>query len=131
MKNSIEAHILFSFKGENYDLAMVIDLDAIMENSNELPNIHQLLAKNNNIDTYSYLYEVMENHEISYRNPLGSATHCLNNNIFELEKFRAIWQEEKDLDTIQAIAQKHLDIDDINQHPDMKMALLEALRKNT
>jgi len=53
MKNSIAAHIEFSFKGETYSLTSILDLDQLMEHAHSLPSIHEILAHDNKIDTYS------------------------------------------------------------------------------
>lgn len=129
MENSVDAHIYFSFKGESYDLKTAIDLDDLIEKTDTLPNIHRILAKQNNIDTYSYLYEVMESHEVTYDNAIGIAVTCINGNLFDMEKFRQLWQEQKEINIVQTIAKQYLNIEDLNQQSDIKSALLEAFRQ--
>ena len=65
---SIDATVNFSFKGETYNLTTTIDLDNVMQGDGHVPNIHLLLARQNDIDTYSYLYEAMESHPVRYSN---------------------------------------------------------------
>jgi len=129
VENSVDAHIYFSFKGESYDLKTAIDLDDLIEKTDTLPNIHRILAKQNNIDTYSYLYEVMESHEVTYDNAIGIAVTCINGNLFDMEKFRQLWQEQKEINIVQTIAKQYLNIEDLNQQSDIKSALLEAFRQ--
>lgn len=126
MKNRIEAHIAFSYQGKDYDLTSTIDLDTMMKNQKEFPDFHMMLAQQNSVDTYSYLYEVMESHEITFSNATGIAKSCLTNYQFDLENFKKLWQEDVAFTTLQRIANKHLSITDLNQQPKLKDALLEA-----
>jgi hypothetical protein len=71
MKNSIDVHVEFSFKGEDYSLTSNIDLDQFMENGSSFPSFHAILARDNKIDTYSYLYEVMLETGIRFANAQG------------------------------------------------------------
>ena len=129
MENSVLAHIYFSFKGESYDLKTTIDLNDLLERTDTLPNIHRILARQNNIDTYSYLYEVMESHEVSYDKATGLAASCINGNLFDMEKFRQLWQKQKEINIVQSIAKQYLNIEDLNQKTAIKSALLEAFRQ--
>jgi hypothetical protein len=126
VKNTIEAHIAFSYKGDDYNLSNIIDLDSMMENQTDSPDFHLILAQQNDIDTYSYLYEVMESHEITFSNAKGIAADCLTNNHIDLQKFRTLWQEQRAVNIVQVIAKEHLDIEDLNQAPQLKTALLAA-----
>jgi len=63
--NTVRARVAFSFKGETYELDSVIDLDRC-GGDDEAPDFHQLLAKAAGIDPSSYLYEVLESHEIGF-----------------------------------------------------------------
>ena len=128
MKNTIEARLSFSYKGEDFNLTSEIDLDALMTQDSEVPDIYSVLARENNIDTYSYLYEVMTSYEITYHNTSKKAASCLTGNDFDFSKFRTLWQEQLDIQAIEDIANKHLNIADLTQHPKLKTALLEALK---
>ena len=44
MKNSIDATVTFSFKGETYTPSTSIDLDALMEQQGGLLHLHHFLA---------------------------------------------------------------------------------------
>lgn len=95
MNNTIAAYIEFSFKGEKLTPSTTIDLDKMMAQNGTLDSIYSILARSNNIDAYSYEYEIMQMVETSYENAQG-------------------------------LAKKHLDIDDIEKHQDIKNAFLEA-----
>jgi len=126
VKNSIAARVEFSFKGENYAPAAVLDLDRYLDESGRLPDLHQLIARENGIDTYSYLYEIMESHEIIFDNATGIAAECLVDGVFDVRAFEQRWQEQHRLDVLTPIARRHLNIDRLEQHPDLKAALLDA-----
>ncbi len=128
MKNSIDAHVEFSFKGESYAPFATINLDEVLEHQGPLPPIHALLAEKNGIDTYSYLYEVMEQAEIVFDNPQGLAAEFLTNGTFDAEAFAARWQENQLLGRLQTIAAREMGIDDLAQHVPLKNALIEAYR---
>jgi hypothetical protein len=126
MKNRIDAQIEFSFKGQNYALSSNIDLDQLLEHDHSLPSFHVILARDNKIDTYSYLYEVMQETEIWFAHAQGLAAGFLNNGDFNQEAFIVAWQEERALALLQPIASRELGIADLNQHQGLKNALVQA-----
>ncbi len=126
MKNSIDAHIDFSFKGETYSLFSTIELNKFLEPGASLPSVHAILARMHGIDTYSYLYEVMQEEEIRFDNAQGLATDYLSEGVFDLEAFFTGARKKKTLGLLQAIATSELGIDDLEQHPALKNALLQA-----
>jgi hypothetical protein len=133
MKNSIDAQIEFSFKGETYSLSSSIDLDELIELEQSFPSFHAILARDNNIDTYSYLYEVMLETEIRFDHAQGIAADFLRDGDFNREAFMAAWQENRTLDLLQPIAARELGIADLDQHQGLKNALVQAykLGRNT
>jgi hypothetical protein len=126
MKNSIDATVTFSFKGETYTPSTTIDLDALMEQSGGLSHLHSLLAKEDGIDTYSYLYEVMEQSPIRFVNAQGSVAGFVEDEVLDIEGFQKQWQQNRVIGMLQSIASRELNIDDLEKHPDLKNALLEA-----
>ena len=128
MKNSIDALIEFSYKGETYSLSSHIDLDQFMEQQSSLPSFHAILARDNKIDTYSYLYEVMAESEIQFANAQGIAINFLNEGDFDQEGFITAWQESRILGLLQPIATRELGITDLDQHQPIKAALVQAYR---
>jgi len=126
MKNSIDVHIEFSFKGETYALTSNIDLDQIMENGSSFPAFHAILARDNKIDTYSYLYEVMLETGIRFANAQGIAANFLSGEDFDQEGFITSWQENRILGLLQPIATRELGITDLKQHQSLKIALVQA-----
>lgn len=126
MKNSIDAHIEFSFKGETYSPSATIELDDLLAFDAALPSLHSILARKNGIDTYSYLYEIMEGEEIRFDNPQGLAAEFLSDGAFDLEAFVARARELPILARLQAIAARELGIDDLEKHRELKQALFQA-----
>ena len=124
--NRIDASVIFSYQGKEYEPSATVDLDNVMEAMGSFSGIHRMLAKQNNIDTYSYLYEVMEAYEIHYSNPQGIANRCLENGRFDISKFQKLWHEEKVLGLLGSIAMKYLDIEDLEEHADLKAAMIAS-----
>jgi hypothetical protein len=126
MKNSIDVHIAFSFKGEAYSLTSNIDLDRLMEHEHAFPSFHAILARDNKIDTYSYLYEVMLETEVRFDHAQGIAADFLSDGDFNQEAFITAWQENRVLALLQPIAMRELGIANLNQHQGLKNALVQA-----
>ena len=124
--NSIDAHIEFSFKGESYDLTSTLDLDRVLEKYLTLPSLHIVLAVEHGIDTYSYLYEVMQEEEIRFDNAQGMAADFLTDSVFDLDGYTAHWGESHRIVPLQVIAQQEMGIENLEQHPQLKSALLRA-----
>jgi len=125
-KNSIDACVEFSFKGEDYRYTSSIDLDQLLLQHGSLPSFHVILAKLHKLDTYSYLYEVMEATEIEFSNPAGCAANYLFDGEFDPSALAADWHAAKVSILLQPIAARELGINDLNEHPELKRALMAA-----
>jgi len=126
--NTVRARLAFSFKGETYDLDSVIDLDGCLDASGDLPNFHRLLAQAAGIDPYSYLYEVLESHEIDFSDATGAAARSCRDGRFDWTQFEQDRGEERDWQVVRAIAQRTLVARDLDAEPDLKAALLAVYR---
>lgn len=126
--STIRARLAFSFKGETYELDSVIDLDRRCGESGEAPDFHQLLAKAAGIDPYSYLYEVLESHEIEFSDATGIAARSCRDGRFDWAQFEQDRREEQDWPAVRAIAEGVLATRDWEAAPDLKAALLAAYR---
>jgi hypothetical protein len=126
MANSIDAHIEFSFKGETYSLSSTLNLDRILDKYVTPPSLHHVLAIEHGINTYSYLYEVMEEEEIRFDNPQGRAAEFLHDGVLDLEGYAATRGESELLDSLQAIALREMGIENLGEHPELKRALIQA-----
>jgi hypothetical protein len=129
--NSIRARLAFSFKGENYALDSLIDLDSELNNA-EPPNFHLLLAKTVGIDPYSYLYEVLESHPITFSEPSGLAALSCRAGEFDWPQFEHHrresdrTQEGVEIQIVRKIAEMMLGVRDLDREVSLKAALLAA-----
>lgn len=126
--NTIRARLAVSFKAEMHALDAIIDLDRCPGDAEEAPNFHLLLAKAGGIDPYSYLYEVLEAHDIEFSNPTGIAALCCRDGQFDWAQFEQYRQEDAGLQVVRAIAEQALGVSDLDARLDLKQALLAAYR---
>ena len=126
--NTVRARLVLSFKGETYALDSVIDLDECLGESGAAPNFHQLLARTAGIDPYSYLYEVLEAHEIAFSDATGVAAQSCRDGRFDWAQFEQDRREQRDWPAVRAIAERVLATRDWEAAPDLKAALLAAYR---
>ncbi len=126
MKNSIDARVEFSFQGKDYELVSHIDLDARALLVEHAPSFHQILARDHHIDTISYLYEVMLEADLEFINAQGSALDFLHDRYFDMDAFTRQAKMHQLTAMLQPIAQRELGIHNLEQHPGIKNALLQA-----
>lgn len=126
MKNIVTASIHFSFKGERLSPSITIELDRHIESTGTLPDLCQLIAKENNFDMYSYEYEMMQAEEIKYSNAEGLIQDFITDGSLDVDAFTLSWQENKALNELLSIAEEHLDIKNFSQHDELKQALMAA-----
>lgn len=93
-RNTVRARLAFSFKGEAYELDSVIDLDGCPGEPGVMPDFHQRLARAAGIDPYSYLYEVLESHEIVFSDATGAAVRSCCDGRFDWARFEQERREE-------------------------------------
>lgn len=125
---TIDARLEFDFRGEHFRLSATIDLDAQLAANATLPPVYTLIARANNIDPYSYQYEVMEMADVTYTNPQGLAEQYFSSGHFAEAAFVAAWQEHRLRRLLAPIAQRELGIDDLTGHPALVRALTAAYR---
>jgi hypothetical protein len=126
--NTVRARLSLSFKGETYELDSVIDLDGCLGEPGEAPDFHRLLARAAGIDPYSYLYEILESHEIAFSDATGVAARSCRDGSFDWTQFEQDRRDEQDWQRVRAIAQPTLGARDLDAEPDMRAALLAAYR---
>ena len=124
--NTIRGRMTFSFKGETHELDTVIDLDACVADTGEVPDFHQILARAAGIDSYSYLYEVLESHDIEFSDATGLAARSCSAGEFDWAQFEQDRREEQDWRQVRAIAEQYLPGRELDA--DQKAALLAAYR---
>lgn len=128
MHSQVTIQIDFSFKGETYHPSLLLDLDSLMREYERLPDLYVLLATRNQIDTYSYLYEVMCAHEIHFQDATGLADQYLADGQFDIAGFEQAWREQQQLRQLADIAQQYMGITDLSQQPALQQGLMAAFR---
>ena len=126
MENRITATIPFDYKGERFSPSAEINLDDIMSREMDISGIYLSVANHNQIGLYSYEYEVLLSSEIIFSNPQGIAQKFTRDGRFDLGQFRVEYHQEMALEELATIARKHLEVDNLNERPDLKAALLDA-----
>ncbi|MFV2004457.1 MAG: hypothetical protein ACC650_04585 [Gammaproteobacteria bacterium] len=128
MSNHITASIEFYFKGEKHSASIELDLDQHMQSAGKLPALYPLLARAINLDLYSYEYEMMQTETIMFNAAKGLVANYVNEGLLDTDAFKSAWRENAVIEKLQTIAQQNLSIEDLQQHPELKNALLEAYR---
>ncbi|MDQ6982377.1 MAG: hypothetical protein Q9M08_05145 [Mariprofundus sp.] len=127
-KNSVTASLQFDFRGQSFKPSITVDLDSLMQRQGDLNGLHDMLAASIGLDSYRHEYDVMLLHEITFSEPSGLAMDFTLDGRLNFDGFIEAWQKQKMLRSIEPIARKHLDIVDLDQHPDICNALLESYR---
>ena len=127
MKNTLDAHIDFSFKGENYDLSSTLDMDEVLDKYPDLESLHIVMAIEHGIDTYSYLFDVMLVEEVRFDNPQGMVADFLSEDgVFDIEGYSAQRSKSQALVSLGVIAAQEMGVEDLERQPQLKRALLRA-----
>lgn len=126
LETSIVASLSFCFRGRTFTPSIKIDLHQIMEKGQRLENIHHMLAVSMGLDVYRHEYDVLVMEEICFSNATGLACAFVEGHSFDIDAFMYAWQREYALHLLQPIAQKHLNILDLNQHLNIQRALVDA-----
>ena len=125
MKNAIRVSLEFSFKGETYSPSAVVDLDQLDPGQGP-PDWHALVAKRCQIDTYSYMYEIMQASEPRFSDAEGLAEPYLQNSRFDFDGYRQSRQQAEIVEQLADIAKRLLDVDSLKDHPALEEALVQA-----
>ena len=128
MKNTIVISAEFFFKGEKLSPSVTIDLDAHIQSKNSLAALYPLLAKSNNIDLYSYEYEILQEENFIFSEAKGMAEAFLDNGSFDIDAFEQALQDKNVIDAVSIVAKTILSIDDLDTQPVIKTALIEAYK---
>ena len=126
MKNTIQVSVAFSFKGESFEPTTILDLGLLIKKDSSVPDLHHMLAVQNDIDTYSYAYEVMQQSELYFDNATGFAGEYLQDGCFDFQAYITKSEEIELHSQLQQIAKDTLDIDDLTEEPEIKNALIHA-----
>jgi hypothetical protein len=124
--NHIDISLEFDFKGEHYTPTASLDLDEHIRREGGLPQLHQILAKRNNIDLMSYQYEIMLEDEVRVTHAQGLVADFVTDGRLDEAGFLHAWHEQQMSEQLHAVAQQYLGIDDLQAKPELKKALAAA-----
>jgi len=128
MKSIVTVSIHFSFKGEKHSPSLTMELDDFILSKDDLTHFYPALAKANNFDLYSYEYEMMQAEPLVFTEAEGLVADHIENGSLDFETFKAALHNQNALHQLQGIAEAKLQIDDLQKHPALMEALLEAYR---
>lgn len=126
MKNSIRASLEFDFRGERFSPSITVDLDTLIIRQGHLDKLYDMLATSIGLDAYRYEYDVMIMEEITFSEPTGIACEFTCDGKFNFDSFLVTWKRQQIIESIQPIAEKHLNISEISKHKDIQEALIEC-----
>ena len=128
MKNSIVISVEFFFKGQKLSPSMELDLDAHIQAKRSIDSLYPLLARNNNIDLYSYEYEMLQAEDLAFSEAKGLAESFFDNGAFDIDAFEQALHDENIIKEVSHIATTLLSVDDLESQPVLKTALIEAYK---
>jgi len=126
MKNTIKVTLNFSYQGVEYTPSFHLDLDEWMHRKNTLPALDLLIAQHNDIDTYSYLYEVLQQAPFVFDQAQGLAAEFCHEGSFNSEAFQQAWRQQQITNQLAGIAEQTLGIHSLQENPDLQQALMQA-----
>ncbi|MDQ6993253.1 MAG: hypothetical protein Q9M31_07225 [Mariprofundus sp.] len=126
--NRVEAQVDFYFKGVRFTPSAIVNLDECMRYENPILYIFKILASENGIGSYSHEFDVMlmEEEEVNFNYPTGLAIDYVHNNRLDMDGFRRAWLKQCTMRVLQPIAKTYLGITELNDHPQLKAALIAA-----
>lgn len=94
MSNQITVTAYFDFKGKTYAPATVLMLDTFCTQAS-LPDLHALIATENNIDNYSYEYEMLIGTHLVFSQPQGDIANFMTaDDGCDLAGYQQHWQQQ-------------------------------------
>jgi hypothetical protein len=126
MGNSIVVSVEFDYRGEHFSPTATIDLDAVMQEFSQLPDLLLLLARANDINDHSYELEIMMMEPLQFSDCQGWVCDYVYEGGLDVAAFETAWHERSLADAIATIARRTLQVDDLEQRPELRQALLEA-----
>jgi hypothetical protein len=128
MKSSVVISVEFYYQGKRFTPAATIDLDSLMRAHGGLPDLSLILARANDIGDYTYELEIMRMEPLHFDSAEGLVAAYIHDGELDKAAFVAAWHEQQDNLVVQSIARRIMQIDDLDQHPDLRRALQEAYR---
>jgi len=128
MKNTVIVQVNYSFKGEDFTPSITLELDDFAKQDGNLSNLYPKIAQQNNIDNYSYAYEVMEASELIFHSAEGNVVDFIVDGKCDLVAYRDYLTENEIFFELQRIATDVLGVEDLNakDNEGIKEALSKA-----
>jgi len=123
---TVTASISFDFRGKRFEPSITVDLHAMMIKKQPLNDLYIQLGTSIGLDAYRHEYDVMVMHDIVYSQPTGLACEFVSDGSLDFEGFSTLWHQKSIFSIVQPIAETHLNISDLTQHPDIQIALIES-----
>jgi len=123
MLNTITVSIPFAFKGENHTPSCLINLDEFVDQDMAVHFLFHIVAIENQIDKYSYQYEVLESCPMLFSQATGIAEQFLEGSQFDFDRFKTCFQALKIEQQLKEIAK---DIDALKTQESIYAALFKA-----
>ena len=106
--NTVTASIGFDFKGQHFSASTEIDVDNIIYHEDFFSSVYLTIARDNNIDIYSYQFEIMTDQNIAFSNEKGCAVGCIINGELDMKMLRENHQTKDYLTSIDKIISQHI-----------------------
>ena len=126
MKKSVLASLQFSFKGEVIEACAFIDLDVCLRQPEPVYYIYHAIAAENSIGLHTSEFDVMIMAPVEFSQPTVFAPNALKDGKLDFGAPPKAWEEERIAGVLQPMAKKHLSIDKLSEHPDLRAALIAA-----
>jgi hypothetical protein len=126
MTNRITASVEFYYKGEKLSARIELELDKYLQTEGKIPALYPLLAQAIGLDFYSYEYEMMQAEPIVFSDAKGLVARFVHDGVLDFSAFHQAFDQHAVSEHLQAIAKKHLGIDDLQQQPELMNALIAA-----
>ncbi len=127
-RNSVVLRTAFDFKGKHFTPSASLDLDQFFRSGNDMDYCYTMLAQANDIGLYSYELEVMMCNELVFSEPTGWAVGHVENGRADWEALEHAWRNQACLLEAAEIASKHFNIENLDEHPRLAAALMDAYR---
>ena len=124
--STVTASLHFDYQGRRFSPSISVNLHRLMIRQQGLSHIYDLLGASIGLDAYRHEYDVMVMHDITFSDPTGLACAYVSDGQLDFDAFAEAWKKQRALNAIQPVAQKQLNISDLDQHPDIRNALVEC-----
>lgn len=99
-----------------------------MQSTSCMPALYPLIASENNIDLYSYEYEIMQAETVIISHADGLVANYVENGILDIEAFELAWKEQQIHTTIRHIVEQHKLAHVLQQYPEIETTLIEIYK---